>query len=269
MTITYLKRNLENIAKLADHTKAAAQKWHDYLVANNIDILIYETIRTEAQQRENVKKGASQTMKSYHLKGQALDFVPVAEGGRTDWNGYTQPKIKQAIAEAKRLGFEWGGDWKDFIDRPHLQFNHKGYGTDTFGQYVLQSTLKASIVYEAHCQEIGWQGKRRNGETAGTIGQARRIEALTVKLENSSARLEMEGHIEGLGWTSLRTNGEIIGTIGEGLRMEAIKIKASGLNVLYRVHIQNIGWTDWKRNGEVAGTTGQALRIEAIEIKLA
>lgn len=134
MTLYYHDRNLKNIENLADHTKIAALKWYEYLVKNDIDVLIYETIRTEAQQRENVRKGASQTMKSYHLVGQALDFVPVAEGGRTDWNGYTQTKIKQAVAEAKRLGFEWGGDWKSFIDRPHLQYNHKGYGTDTFGK---------------------------------------------------------------------------------------------------------------------------------------
>ncbi|EKN68084.1 L-alanyl-D-glutamate peptidase [Schinkia azotoformans LMG 9581] len=136
MTLTYYKRNLENIDKLADHTKIVALKWHDYLVKNDINILIYETIRTVEMQRENVRKGASKTMKSYHLVGQALDFVPVDSKGQSDWKGYDNPKIKQAIIEAKRLGFEWGGDWKSFIDKPHLQFNHKGYGTDTFGKYT-------------------------------------------------------------------------------------------------------------------------------------
>lgn len=130
---TYDSRNRENIAKLADNTKAAALKWYDYLIANKIDLLIYETIRTEAQQRENVAKGASQTMKSYHLVGQALDFVPV-DGKKTLWNGYGSGGVKKAVAYAKKLGFEWGGDWKGFVDKPHLQFNYKGYGTDTFGK---------------------------------------------------------------------------------------------------------------------------------------
>jgi N-acetylmuramoyl-L-alanine amidase len=130
------------------------------------------------------------------------------------------------------------------------------------------SSPNPSVVYEAHVQGIGWQGQRRDGQTAGTIGQALRLEALTVKLEHTNATLEMQGHIEGKGWTTLRTNGEVVGTIGEGLRLEAIKIKANGLNVMYRVHVQNVGWTSWKANGEVAGTTGQSLRIEAIEIKL-
>lgn len=132
--LTYQKRNLENINKLADHTKIAALKWHDFLVENNIDILIYSTIRTIDEQRANVKNGVSQTMKSYHLVGQALDWVLIVNG-KDDWNGYSKPESKKAIAESKRLGFEWGGDWKSFKDQPHLQYNWKGYGTDTFGVY--------------------------------------------------------------------------------------------------------------------------------------
>lgn len=129
------------------------------------------------------------------------------------------------------------------------------------------SPSKPSIVYEAHVQDIGWQGKRRDGETAGTTGQALRLEALTVKLENTNANLQMEAHIQDKGWTSVRSNGEVLGTIGESLRLEAIKIN-SELNIQYRVHIENIGWTPWVSNGAVAGTTGEAKRIEAIEIKL-
>lgn len=128
---------------------------------------------------------------------------------------------------------------------------------------------RPSVVYEAHVENIGWQGPKRNGETAGTTGRSLRLEALTVRLENTNAKLEMEGHVENKGWTTVRTNGEISGTVGEGLRLEAIKIRSDQHNVLYRVHVQDIGWTDWKKNGEVAGTTGQAKRIEAVEIKLA
>lgn len=129
----YEKRNLENIKKLADHTKEKALQWYDYCKKNNIEILIYETIRDVKTQRENVKKGVSQTMKSYHLVGQALDFVPVDQNGRALWDGYNSENIQKAIAYAKKLGFEWGGDWEGFKDNPHLQYNYKGYGTDTFG----------------------------------------------------------------------------------------------------------------------------------------
>jgi peptidoglycan LD-endopeptidase CwlK len=135
MTLTYHSRNLAAIAQLADRTKAAALHWHDYCEQNNINVLITETIRTEEQQRADVKKGVSQTMKSYHLVGQALDFVPIVNG-KTDWGAYNNSDVQKAIAYAKTLGFEWGGDWHSFVDKPHLQFNFKGYGTDTFGKWT-------------------------------------------------------------------------------------------------------------------------------------
>ncbi|PEQ51582.1 M15 family metallopeptidase [Bacillus thuringiensis] len=130
----YHNRNVSNLNKLADNTKAAAFKWYQYCIDNEIEVLIYETIRTVEQQREYVRKGASQTMRSYHLVGQALDFVPIQSNGTEDWNGYNKEPWASAIRYAKQIGFEWGGDWKGFVDSPHLQYNYKGYGTDTFGK---------------------------------------------------------------------------------------------------------------------------------------
>lgn len=141
--MTYDNRNRNNLNKLADHTRLAAFKWYQYCIDNQIDILIYETIRTKSKQAENVRKGVSQTMKSYHIVGQALDFAPVINV-KVTWsiNAYTRGKVLDAINYAKKLGFTWGGDWDNdgqwrdetFLDSPHLQFNFTGYGKDTFGK---------------------------------------------------------------------------------------------------------------------------------------
>jgi peptidoglycan LD-endopeptidase CwlK len=165
-TPTYHKRNLDNIAKLAPNTRKAATEWYNWCVANGIDILIYETIRTVEQQRENVKKGVSQTMKSYHLVGQALDFVPIVNG-KADWNGYGRPEIQRAIAKAKQLGFEWGGDWTTFKDKPHLQYNYKGYGTDkelecktaVQKQVKQRPSAEAIVPYPGKPLKVGSRGK--------------------------------------------------------------------------------------------------------------
>ncbi|HDU6743819.1 TPA: M15 family metallopeptidase [Listeria monocytogenes] len=133
MTSYYYSRSLANVNKLADNTKAAARKLLDWSESNGIEVLIYETIRTKEQQAANVNSGASQTMRSYHLVGQALDFV-MAKGKTVDWGAYRSDKGKKFVAKAKSLGFEWGGDWSGFVDNPHLQFNFKGYRTDTFGK---------------------------------------------------------------------------------------------------------------------------------------
>jgi hypothetical protein len=145
---------------------------------------------------------------------------------------------------------------------------HYGLKKKVVAQSTPKPASQPSVVYEAHVQDIGWQGKKRNGETAGTTGQCKRLEALTVKLENTDAKLEMQGHLEGKGWTPVRTNGEIVGTMGEGLRLEAIAINCDKHTITYRVHIEGLGWTNWMKNGEGAGTTGKGLRIEAIEIKI-
>ncbi|MGX8177415.1 M15 family metallopeptidase [Exiguobacterium artemiae] len=126
----YDKRNRAALAELAPNTKKAALQWYDYLVKNGIEVLIYDARRTQAEQQANVNSGASQTMYSYHLVGQALDFVPATAKGGVEWGGYGRADIKKAIVEAKRLGFTWGGDWSSFVDKPHLQFNYKGYGSD-------------------------------------------------------------------------------------------------------------------------------------------
>ncbi|EPF7730737.1 DUF5776 domain-containing protein [Listeria monocytogenes] len=133
MASYYYSRSLANVNKLADNTKAAARKLLDWSENNGIEVLIYETIRTKEQQAANVASGASQTMRSYHLVGQALDFV-MTKGKTVNWGGYRSANAKKFIAKAKALGFTWGGDWDGFVDNPHLQFEYKGYGTDTFGK---------------------------------------------------------------------------------------------------------------------------------------
>lgn len=137
----YDKRNRATLNELAPNTKRIALRWYEYLVKNGIEILVYDARRTEAEQRANVNSGVSQTMRSYHLVGQAIDFVPADKKGKVYWSGsnaYGRADIKKAIKEAQRLGFTWGGDWdsdgdqrdETFIDSPHLQYEYKGYGTD-------------------------------------------------------------------------------------------------------------------------------------------
>ncbi|MCP3764085.1 M15 family metallopeptidase [Domibacillus sp. A3M-37] len=127
----YHQRNLGNLEDLAPNTRNAAMKWYQYCIDNKIDVLIYETIRTVAQQRENIKNKKSKTMKSYHLVGQALDFMPVKNGialwAKAD---YAKRPFLTAIEYAEKLGFESGYRWG--WDAPHLQFNYKDYGTISF-----------------------------------------------------------------------------------------------------------------------------------------
>ena len=122
------------------------------------------------------------------------------------------------------------------------------------------------VYYRAHVQDIGWQDWVKNGEIAGTTGEAKRLEALQVKIVS---RVKYEVHVQTIGWQDQVQSGQTAGTTGKALRLEAVKINSDVVNnISYRTHVQTIGWQDWVKSGKLAGTTGQALRLEAIEIKL-
>lgn len=90
-------------------------------------------------------------------------------------------------------------------------------------------TSKLGIRYSTHVQSIGWQGWKSNGQYAGTTGQAKRIEAIKIKLTGS---------------------------------------EASKYDIYYRVHSQTLGWLGWASNGSIAGTTGLKYRVEAIQVMI-
>lgn len=93
------------------------------LQISTVDFAVTEGLRTLERQRELVAKGASQTLRSRHLTGHAVDLAPVIDGAiRWDWPPFY--KIADAMkAAAAELGLplEWGGDWKTFKDGPHFQ----------------------------------------------------------------------------------------------------------------------------------------------------
>ena len=69
-------------------------------------------MRTFSEQQELVRKGASQTMKSKHLDGNAVDLMAYCDGGRWELNLYDE--IADAMkegAEAAGVKLRWGAAW--------------------------------------------------------------------------------------------------------------------------------------------------------------
>ena len=144
-----------------------------------------------------------------------------------------------------------------------------------YGLTKLKPSSTPSVVYKAHVQKIGWQGNVKDGTTAGTTGQALRMEALQITLSNLpvTGGIQYNAHVQGIGWQGWVSDGDTAGTTGKALRMEAIQIQligdmANNYDVYYRAHVQGIGWMGWAKNGASAGSMGCALRMEAIQIQL-
>jgi len=93
-------------------------------------------LRTLAEQKVLVAKGASKTMRSRHLTGHAVDLAATIAGKvRWDWPLYDRlAKAMKAAAKAEKVAVEWGGDWKTFKDGPHYQLPWKQYPGATKGK---------------------------------------------------------------------------------------------------------------------------------------
>ena len=130
-----------------------------------------------------------------------------------------------------------------------------------------------SICYTTHIQDIGWQNQVKDGEMAGTEGQAKRLEAIKITLKDlSGVKIKYQTHIQDIGWQDWKYDGTLAGTEGQSKRLEAIQIKIvekqTSISVNYSVHVQDIGWQNWKAEEKIAGTEGQSKRLEAIKIEL-
>ena len=163
-----------------------------------------------------------------------------------------------------------------------------GVGTGTTNITVITSNGKSaackvtvvrqtpSVNYSTHVQDIGWQGYVKDGSTAGTTGQSKRLEAIRIKLSNNTSyngTIQYQTHIQDIGWQGWKMKDDTSGTSGQSKRLEAIRIKltdelAENYDIYYRVHAQEFGWLGWAKNGESAGTAGYSYRLEAIEVKL-
>ena len=137
-------------------------------------------------------------------------------------------------------------------------------------------STKMSVSYIVHCQDYGWEEEwKKDGQTSGTVGESKRLEAIQIKLPNGvSGSIEYRTHIQDIGWEkNWSKNGEVSGTEGQCKRLEAIQIRLTGeveknYDVYYSVHAENFGWLGWAKNGEEAGTAGYGYRLEAIRIQL-
>ncbi len=132
-----------------------------------------------------------------------------------------------------------------------------------------------SILYATHVQDKGWQDYVENGETAGTTGQNKQVEALKIKLceQPYDGGVSYATHVSDIGWQDVVNTDEIAGTVGQNRQVEAVRIELSGkiaeyYDIYYRVHASEFGWLDWAKNGENAGSEGYARQVEALEIRL-
>mgnify|MGYP003024195541 CR=1 FL=1 len=166
------------------------------------------------------------------------------------------------------------------------------YTDETGKEFTATATksTKMSISYKVHRQDFDWEEDwKKDGQTSGTEGQCKRLEAIQIKLTGEVAEnydVYYSVHAENFGWLGWAKNGEEAGTAGYGYRLEAIRIqlvtkgdKAPELIgtikeamkarlVGYQTHVQDYGTQAYVYDGAMAGTEGECKRMESIRMKL-
>lgn len=77
-----------------------------------VDFVVIEGLRSIARQQELVRQGASQTMNSKHITGDAVDLA--AWNGTIRWEMPFYFKIAEAVKQAaieNNVAIRWGGAW--------------------------------------------------------------------------------------------------------------------------------------------------------------
>ena len=188
----------------------------------------------------------------------------------------------------QRIGWQEFKNDGDVAGVPNGSLRAEGIKINIVSDDETIKNMKSLVSYCAHVQGQGWQEWVSDGEIAGTVGKALRMEAVKIKL---NAEIEKDYDIyyrvyaKNFGWLSWAKNGEIAGTVGMATTIEGIQIKIYEKNstdkplleghsylsadkigkLSFQTHIQKIGWTSNVGNKEVSGTEGKALRMEALK----
>lgn len=89
----------------------------------DVDFAVLEGLRSWKRQQELYAAGKSQTLKSRHLTGHAVDLVPWVDG-KPVWDMALCRRVAAAMYRAAQecgVTVEWGGNWTTFKDGPHFQ----------------------------------------------------------------------------------------------------------------------------------------------------
>lgn len=135
---------VDSLEKLQPIFRELTYKFISKCLEYGIKVKIYNTLRTkeeqealflqgrapvnvvnEARKKAGLKpiiadenKIVTLTKVSPHCYGLAFDFVPIVDG-KAIWN---DDKLWEKCGKiAENLGLEWGGRWKHFPDKPHVQ----------------------------------------------------------------------------------------------------------------------------------------------------
>lgn len=145
---------------LAEKVQALAKA----LASKRVNIEVVQGLRTWAEQDELYAQGRTKAGKrvtnahggqSNHNYGLAVDVCPFKDG-KAQWED--DAGFAAIGAEARKLGLDWGGDWKRLKDMPHVQLRgmsidecsklHKHGGLDAVWKRAAEVNERSAVEIE-------------------------------------------------------------------------------------------------------------------------
>ena len=126
-TAEFDPRSEKNLATLSPNAQRKARKWLRKCREAGINVKVICGTRSYEEQAKLYAKGRTEPGKkvtnarpgySWHNFGVAWDFVVFDENGQPLWDS---PLMERCGRIGEGIGLEWGGSWKRFVDKAHLQ----------------------------------------------------------------------------------------------------------------------------------------------------
>lgn len=110
MTFKLSQRSMNNLEGVDERLRACVMR---AIEITEIDFAVICGLRTIEEQKKLFDKGASQTMKSKHLEGKAVDLMAYIDGrGSWELNVYDEvADAMKAAAKEQGLSVRWGAAW--------------------------------------------------------------------------------------------------------------------------------------------------------------
>ncbi|MNB74610.1 Peptidoglycan L-alanyl-D-glutamate endopeptidase CwlK precursor [compost metagenome] len=148
--------------------QSAATALIEFAYAHGVPIVITQGLRTIAEQDGLYAQGRTKPGQivtnakggySYHNFDVAIDFALLLPDGSVSWDirrdgdGDGIADWSEVVADANRIGWEWGGDWTSFKDLPHFQMDF-GLSTSDYRAGKRPTQVQLNAVTEKIAQSI-------------------------------------------------------------------------------------------------------------------
>ncbi|AHV98971.1 M15 family metallopeptidase [Paenibacillus sabinae] len=184
--------------------RAAAEALIDFAYACGVPIVITQGLRTIDEQNALYAQGRTTRGQivtnarggySYHNFGVAIDFALLLPDGGVSWDTKRDGDCDgladwgEVVAQAKRLGWDWGGDWRSFTDLPHFEMTF-GLSTADYraGKRPTQAQLDAALARVKALKETEGEDDEMTTEEKAKI--AEQFKALQETVETQTKRIE-------------------------------------------------------------------------------